>query len=186
MYVNPNGLPPAPQPSGNEGSVLTVHGDLTAVTVLAVPAPGYEFVKWVEPVSFYGLSAGYLWTEYPLFNLTTYAGGYLGGVKSYNVTRDWNLQAVFRKTGGAGPSEPAVAPGKPVLSDNNGHDTGLKDGSYTVTMNLCWGENGTAFKLYENGKLISTQELKSSSRRHRPPRQRYPAERTGPIRMSVS
>ncbi|MDF9844384.1 hypothetical protein M2105_005455 [Paenibacillus sp. PastF-1] len=163
VYVNPNGLPPAPQPSGNEGSVLTVHGDLTAVTVLAVPAPGYEFVKWVEPVSFYGLSAGYLWTEYPLFNLTTYAGGYLGGVKSYNVTRDWNLQAVFRKTGGAGPSEPAAAPGKPVLSDNNGHDTGLKDGSYTVTMNLWWGENGTAFKLYENGKLISTQELKSSS-----------------------
>lgn len=163
VYVNPNGLPPAPKPSGNEGSTLTVHGNLTAITVLAVPAPGYEFVKWVEPVSYYGLSANYLWTEYPLFNLTTYAGGYLGGVKSYNVTRDWNLQAVFRKIGETDPTEPTVAPGKPVLSDNNGYDTGLKDGNYTVTMNLWWGENGTVFKLYENGNLISTQDLNNSS-----------------------
>ncbi|MGM0881465.1 MAG: discoidin domain-containing protein [Bacillota bacterium] len=55
------------------------------------------------------------------------------------------------------------APGKPVLSDNNGHDTGLKDGSYTVTMNLWWGNNGTEFKLYENGKLISAQKLTDNS-----------------------
>ncbi|WP_240633179.1 glycosyl hydrolase [Paenibacillus montanisoli] len=50
-------------------------------------------------------------------------------------------------------------PGKPVLSDNNGHDTGLKDGSYTVTMNMWNGNNGTVFKLYENGILISTKRL---------------------------
>jgi hypothetical protein len=55
------------------------------------------------------------------------------------------------------------APGKPFLSDNNGHDTGLKDGSYTVTMNLWWGNNGTEFKLYENGKLISVQKLTDNS-----------------------
>ncbi|MNB82259.1 F5/8 type C domain protein [compost metagenome] len=55
------------------------------------------------------------------------------------------------------------APGKPVLSDNNGYDTGLKDGNYTVTMNLWWGSNGTEFKLYENGKLISTQKLTDNS-----------------------
>ncbi|MBD0384505.1 discoidin domain-containing protein [Paenibacillus sp. WST5] len=55
------------------------------------------------------------------------------------------------------------APGKPVLSDNNGHDTGLKDGSYTVTMNLWWGNNGTEFKLYENGELIHTQTLTDDS-----------------------
>lgn len=55
------------------------------------------------------------------------------------------------------------APGKTVLSDNNGHDTGLKDGSYTVTMNLWWGNNGTEFKLYENGKLINTQKLTDNS-----------------------
>lgn len=55
------------------------------------------------------------------------------------------------------------APGKPVLSDNNGYDTGLKDGSYTVSMNLWWGNNGTEFKLYENGVLIHTKTLMDSS-----------------------
>jgi fibronectin type 3 domain-containing protein len=55
------------------------------------------------------------------------------------------------------------APGKPVLADNNGHDTGLKDGSYTITMNLWWGNNGTEFKLYENGVLVGTQLLTDNS-----------------------
>lgn len=54
-------------------------------------------------------------------------------------------------------------PGKPVLSHNNGHDTGLNDGSYSVTMNLWWGNNGSEFKLYENGVLISTQSLTDAS-----------------------
>nr|WP_312876179.1 Ig-like domain-containing protein [Paenibacillus frigoriresistens] len=55
------------------------------------------------------------------------------------------------------------APGKPVLSDNSGYATGLKDGNYTVTMNMWWGNNGSVFKLYENGVLISTQTLKDAS-----------------------
>ena len=97
VYVNPNGLPPAPEPTGDEGTSLTVHGDQTAVTIVAKPAEGYEFVKWVEPTTTYGMTADYLWTAYPVFNLTTYSGGYLGGVKTYNVVRDWNLKAVFRK-----------------------------------------------------------------------------------------
>ncbi|MBB6695120.1 Ig-like domain-containing protein [Cohnella xylanilytica] len=57
----------------------------------------------------------------------------------------------------------AGAPGKPVLSDDNGWDTGLRDGSYTVTMNLWWGNNGTEVKLYENGVLVGTKPLKDAS-----------------------
>jgi large repetitive protein len=58
---------------------------------------------------------------------------------------------------------PSGIPGIPVLSDNNGQDTGLRDGDYTVTMNLWWGNNGTQFKLYENGELINQVTLTDAS-----------------------
>lgn len=54
-------------------------------------------------------------------------------------------------------------PGKGVLSDNNPNDTGLMDGTYTVSMNMWWGNNGSEFKLYEDGVLISTRNLTDSS-----------------------
>lgn len=55
------------------------------------------------------------------------------------------------------------APGKPVLSDNSGHVNGIKGGSYTLSMNMWWGNNGTILKLYENGILIDTQILSDAS-----------------------
>ncbi|MDF2644845.1 MAG: hypothetical protein K0Q73_650 [Paenibacillus sp.] len=55
------------------------------------------------------------------------------------------------------------APGKPVLSSDSGNATGLKDGNYSVSMNMWWGNNGTWFKLYENGVLIATQKLTDAS-----------------------
>ncbi|GIP45439.1 hypothetical protein J45TS6_38980 [Paenibacillus sp. J45TS6] len=60
------------------------------------------------------------------------------------------------------PEEPVLAegvPGQAILSSNNGHDNGLNDGSYEITMNLWWGNNGTEYKLYENGILIDTQKI---------------------------
>jgi len=54
-------------------------------------------------------------------------------------------------------------PGIPVLSDNNGHGNGLSDGAYTITMNMWWGNNGTEYKLYENGELLDTQKLSAST-----------------------
>ncbi|WP_373428352.1 DUF5689 domain-containing protein [Paenibacillus sp. W4I10] len=66
--------------------------------------------------------------------------------------------------GGEVPSTPAAgAPGKPVLSSDNGYTTGLFEGSYNVSMNLWWGENGSEYKLYENGVLIDTQKLTAAS-----------------------
>ncbi|MCU6708892.1 heparinase II/III family protein [Paenibacillus sp. J5C_2022] len=55
------------------------------------------------------------------------------------------------------------APGKPTLSGNNGHDTGLRDGDYTVTMNMWWGNNGSVYRLYENDVLIDTKLLSDDS-----------------------
>lgn len=66
--------------------------------------------------------------------------------------------------GGELPSTPAAgAPGKPVLSSDNGYTTGLFEGSYNVSMNLWWGQNGSEYKLYENGVLIDTQKLTAAS-----------------------
>ncbi|RKN84524.1 glycoside hydrolase domain-containing protein [Paenibacillus ginsengarvi] len=53
----------------------------------------------------------------------------------------------------------AAAPGKPVLSDDNGQDTGLSDGHYNIRMDMWWGPNGTTYKLYENGRPIDTRTL---------------------------
>ncbi|MBD3921305.1 hypothetical protein H8B09_21230 [Paenibacillus sp. PR3] len=61
---------------------------------------------------------------------------------------------------------PIYATGKPgvaKLSHNNGYDNGLQDGSYTVTMNLYYGNNGTTYKLYENGALIGERRLTDAS-----------------------
>ncbi|MFD0715926.1 chitinase N-terminal domain-containing protein [Paenibacillus sp. GCM10027626] len=61
------------------------------------------------------------------------------------------------------PPNTADAPGKPYLSDDNGHDNGILDGKYTVRMNMWWGNNGTTYKLYENDVLIDTQTLTAHS-----------------------
>ncbi|MFB7893956.1 chitinase N-terminal domain-containing protein [Microbacterium sp. NPDC056044] len=52
-----------------------------------------------------------------------------------------------------------TAPAKGVLSSNDGWDTGLKDGTFQLTMNLWWGENGSLFKLYRDGELVGTVPL---------------------------
>lgn len=55
------------------------------------------------------------------------------------------------------------APGKGVLSSNDGWDTGLKDGVFQLTMDLWWGENGSLFKLYQDGVLVASKPLTVAS-----------------------
>ncbi|MFT4258993.1 glycosyl hydrolase 53 family protein [Microbacterium sp.] len=52
-----------------------------------------------------------------------------------------------------------AAPARGVLSHDNGHDTGLLDGDYTVTLNLWWGQNATKLRVFENGELIASVPL---------------------------
>ncbi|SDE70024.1 Glycosyl hydrolase catalytic core [Paenibacillus sp. UNCCL117] len=56
-----------------------------------------------------------------------------------------------------------TAPQKPIISDNNGHDTGLLDGNYEITMHMWWGNNGSLYQLYENDVLIDSQLLSENS-----------------------
>ncbi|PLT44276.1 chitinase N-terminal domain-containing protein [Paenibacillus sp. FSL W8-1187] len=71
-----------------------------------------------------------------------------------NVAEQTTAFQVRAQAGGA-----SGAPGVPVLSDDSGHKNGLRDGQYAVTMNLWWGENGSIFRLYENGMLVRTEVL---------------------------
>lgn len=57
------------------------------------------------------------------------------------------------------PDGATAVPTRGTLSHDNGWDTGLADGDYTVTMNLWWGQNGSSFRLYENGALVSSVPL---------------------------
>ncbi|WP_372698800.1 exo-alpha-sialidase [Arthrobacter sp. JSM 101049] len=52
-----------------------------------------------------------------------------------------------------------TVPGTAVLSDDSGWDTGLRDGTYRVTMNLWHGTNASLFRLYEDGVLVSVTPL---------------------------
>lgn len=60
-------------------------------------------------------------------------------------------------------SKSRAKPGKPVLSHDNGYDTGLRDGSYRVTMNMWYGDNGRIYRLYENDVLIDTKIIADNS-----------------------
>lgn len=56
-------------------------------------------------------------------------------------------------------------PGRGALMSDSGWGDGLRDGSFTVTMNLWWGVNGSVFRLYENGELLDTRLLTPQSPR---------------------
>lgn len=54
-------------------------------------------------------------------------------------------------------------PAAPVLSSDNGHDTGLLDGDYRITMDLWWGNNGSTYRLLEDGIVIDSGILEDDS-----------------------
>ncbi|WP_106816370.1 chitinase N-terminal domain-containing protein [Microbacterium timonense] len=97
----------------------------------------------------------------------TVKGLELGSTHAYEVAGVNELGEGERSAATASVTLPEVAqndgaksaPAKGVLSSNDGWDTGLKDGTFQLTMNLWWGENGSLFKLYRDGELIAKVPL---------------------------
>ncbi|GGF98092.1 Gldg family protein [Paenibacillus aceti] len=77
-----------------------------------------------------------------------------------NIAQD---SVVFRVSADGDKPQPKGAPGKPVLSSTSGHANGLREGNFKIQMNMWWGNNGTEFKLYENGELIHNIALSDAS-----------------------
>ncbi|MGP9616804.1 exo-alpha-sialidase [Arthrobacter sp. AOP36-A1-22] len=64
---------------------------------------------------------------------------------------------------GAPSDNESTAPTAASLSHDNGWDTGLQDGDFTVSMNLWHGSNASLFRLYEDGELVSVSKLKAKT-----------------------
>lgn len=85
--------------------------------------------------------------------LTVRAANHAGLVTAESVSL-----LVFEDEGGV-----STAPGRGILSSDSGWEDGLHDGAFTISMNLWHGTNGSVFRLYEDGELVSTQLLSPDS-----------------------
>ncbi|MBD7956912.1 glycosyl hydrolase 53 family protein [Microbacterium sp. Sa4CUA7] len=111
----------------------------------ALDAATYTTASWDAVGAALAVTDIVLAAEWPTVAAVDAARAQLAEAVSLLVRRD------------ADPSTTAPAVG--VLSHDNGWNTGLRDGDYTVRMNLWWGENGSSFRLYEDGVLVAVQPL---------------------------
>ncbi|MEU0569528.1 chitinase N-terminal domain-containing protein [Nonomuraea sp. NPDC005983] len=79
-------------------------------------------------------------------------------VDGTSVVYDFDQWTVTAVNDGA-----TTIPATARLTSNNKWDTGLLDGDYTISMDLWWGENATQFRLFENGKPLSSTRLTMGS-----------------------
>ncbi|RLK49075.1 hypothetical protein [Microbacterium telephonicum] len=87
---------------------------------------------------------------------------------AYALTPVDEVAGVVRAGAGAGVLDSGTpvataAPGAFAVSDDNGWDTGLRDGDFTVRGDLWWGQNATVAKLFENGVLIDAAALSAAT-----------------------
>ena len=69
------------------------------------------------------------------------------------------VSATTQSSGSTGGTKATGVPGTPDLSQSSWNG----ESSYTITMNMWWGNNGTTWQLYENGALVHTQTLTDNS-----------------------
>ncbi|MCF6470864.1 hypothetical protein FAF44_21060 [Nonomuraea sp. MG754425] len=79
---------------------------------------------------------------------------FTASVDGTSVVYDFDKWTVTDETDGA-----AAIPAAAALTSDNGWDTGLLDGSYTISMNLWSGQNAVRFRLLENGRPIGDTAL---------------------------
>ncbi|MGL4345640.1 MAG: glycosyl hydrolase family 18 protein [Cellulosilyticaceae bacterium] len=78
-----------------------------------------------------------------------------GGVSTSNKI---TVNVTQASTSGGGGGTPAAAPATPVVAHNNWNNLP----NYSITFNMWWGENGTEWKLYENGAQVHSASLSAN------------------------
>lgn len=167
----------------------TTAGEVSAVASATGPLPS-GFILWGSTPVFFHLSSTatfdapvevcleYDAASFPAGQVPRlYHHGYSGGAYSWaDITSSREPGRVCGLTSTFSPfvlgfplvEEPVhdgstAPPAKGVISHDNGWDTGLLDGDYTVSMNLWWGENASEVRLYEGSDadrvLVGTAAL---------------------------
>lgn len=147
----------APVVSGlpEDGALLPDSGELALAVTATDPESGVRNLDVAldgEPVA-----------ADAVIDLTDLTGEHVLAVRAVNhdglVTAAQSRLTVFEDEGAV------ASPGRGTLGTDSGWGDGLRDGSFTVTMNLWWGVNGSVFRLYENGEPIETRLLTPQSPR---------------------
>ncbi|MDR3596005.1 glycosyl hydrolase family 18 protein [Clostridium sp.] len=125
---------------------------LTATVPANNTATSYKVMEGTTQVATGTLIAGQATTQTVTYNAT----GKSAGTYNYTVVvNDATSSATSNQVSVTVPTVAANLPGKPILAQDNWNGSS----TYQIIMNMWWGENGTSWKLYENGVLVSTKTL---------------------------
>ncbi|MDO7905606.1 DUF5689 domain-containing protein [Paenibacillus sp. JX-17] len=155
----------------NQGQLIQLTGVTISNVVGATPAGSFEFDAAADngTISHIRVDArtGFTQSAFAFqagdkVDITGVASIFKG---AYQLKPRGSADIAAHETSEPPVTDPAAsgAPAAAVLSSDNGYDTGLLDGVYNIKLNLWWGNNASQVKLYENGALISTQNLKAAS-----------------------
>jgi chitodextrinase len=128
--------------------------DLDITYDAAAQAPGATHLVNGTPIGYDSLK---------LFDTPWLQQDKLGSTFTATVDGESVVYDFDRWTVTAGDDGATAIPAAASLQSDNGWDTGLLDGDYTISMDLWSGENATQFRLFENGKLIGTTPLTMGS-----------------------
>ena len=168
------GMDPAPLPQIAVTGAPSGEGDNTAPVVTGVPADGTLLAStgaFTVDVTATDDESGVRSLDIafdgrPVANGETIALADLVGTHTFTVravNHDGLVTAVSVQLLVFDDEGATTAPGRGTLSSDSGWDNGLHDGTFTISMNLWHGVNGSVFRLYENGTLISTKLLEANS-----------------------
>ncbi|WAG71333.1 glycosyl hydrolase family 18 protein [Clostridium sp. CF011] len=137
------------------GAVSNGAYKLTATVPINNTATSYAVMEGTKQLTTGKLVVGQTTTQAIVYDSTDKAPG----TYDYTVVvTDGTSSLISNKVSVTVPKVVGKLPAKPSLTQDNWDSSS----DYKIIMNMWWGENGTSWRLYENGVLISTKPLVAS------------------------